>query len=301
MNDFNITTLENPSAPMRPIYRFLLSVIFVVIANIMVAPISFRLLTRHVVVADTIYRCGTAALLAAGFLGFSYVLDHVEIGNWAYIGLPLSGDAVKQTAIGIGIGALLVSIAVGAIAVFGNLHMNMNVSGKALLRLGLVTVLLLGGAMLEELMFRGYPFQRLVESVGAWAAIAFLSILFGAVHLGNPNSGGVLSWGFFNTIVVGALLAYAYLRTRTLWLSFGIHFAWNFFLGVVFGLPVSGLMDFAVVVRSQAHGSTLLTGGAYGIEASMTGAFVILLGYVLVAFVPRPTAIRATPEPSLGI
>ena len=105
-------------------------------------------------------------------------------------------------------------------------------------------LLLLSGALLEEAMFRGYPFQRLVEAVGpVWAVVA-LSALFGAAHLGNPNASGVLSWAFLNTIAIGVLLALAYLRTRTLWLPFGIHFGWNFALGFVFGLPVSGMNTF---------------------------------------------------------
>jgi len=131
-------------------------------------------------------------------------------------------------------------------------------------------------------------FQRLLEAIGPWWSVAVLSAIFGAIHLGNPNAGGIRSWGFFNTIVVGALFAYAYLRTKTLWLPVGMHFGWNFFLGVVYGLPVSGIHDFSVVIKSTAHGSKLLTGGPYGIEASLTGAVVIVIGFVLVAWAPKP-------------
>jgi membrane protease YdiL (CAAX protease family) len=250
--------------------------------------VAFMSLRSHPVLADTIYRWGTSAALIAGFIVFTRLLDRWEGDAWWYIGLPSSRNAVSQTLIGIAIGAVLITVAVAAIGLIGQLSFAASFSSGAIAHQLAVAVLLFGGAMLEELMFRGYPFQRLVESVGSVGAILILSGIFGAIHLGNPNAGGFLSWGFFNTILVGVLFAYAYLRTRTLWLPFGMHFGWNFFLGAVYGLPVSGIRDFSVVVKTTAHGSKLLTGGAYGIEASLTGALVVMLGFVLVAWAPKP-------------
>jgi hypothetical protein len=109
--------------------------------------------------------------------------------------------------------------------------------------------------------------------------VTVASALFAAAHLGNPNASGVLSWAFFNTIAIGVLLAVAYLRTRTLWLPFGIHFGWNFALGFVFGLPVSGLSDFSVLVSGSVRGRQWLTGGSYGLENG--GAVAILLALSL--------------------
>ena len=74
----------------------------------------------------------------------------------------------------------------------------------------------------------------------------------------------------------------AYLRTRALWLPWGFHFAWNATLGLVFGLPVSGLRLFNVVVHTTATGRAWLTGGAYGMEASLPGALVVLVALVIV-------------------
>jgi uncharacterized protein len=277
-----------PPKPIHPIFRFLISVVLVVLANIAVGLMSFVALKQHPTLADTIYRWGTSAVLVAGFIVFARLLDRWSGDPWEYIGLPGNESAGRQALIGVAIGGVLITVAVAIIGVFGQLSFATNFSAAALSHEILIVVLLIGGAMLEELMFRGYPFQRLVEAVGTWGAVLVLSAIFGAIHLGNPNAGGLLSWGFFNTIVVGALFAYAYLRTRTLWLPFGIHFGWNFFLGVVYGLPVSGIRDFSIVVRTTARGSKLLTGGAYGVEASLTGAIVILLGFLLVAWAPKP-------------
>ena len=91
-------------------------------------------------------------------------------------------------------------------------------------------------------------------------------------------------WGF------PALLAAAYLRTRSLWMPWGVHFAWNLTLGLGFGLPVSGLSDFAVAVQGTAQGPEWLTGGSYGIEASLTGTVIILVGLLVLVRLtpPRP-------------
>ena len=283
---------ERPGIPAA--VRFLLAAVLAIIVNSVLPVVCFALFGYHVVLADIAYRWSGSAILLGGFLLFARVLDQVENDPWAYIGLPKERGDIRQSVIGVAIGALLITLAVLVISVKGNLNLQVTASGRAVVRALLVTVLLLGGAVLEELMFRGYPFQRLIEAIGAPGAILVLSAFFGAVHLGNPNAGGLWSWGFFNTLAVGVLFAVAYLRSRTLWLPIGIHFGWNFFLGVVYGLPVSGIKDFSVIVRSTAHGSRLLTGGPYGIEASLTGSIVIVFGIFLVAFLPTSLLSGAT-------
>jgi membrane protease YdiL (CAAX protease family) len=299
---FQQLPVERPK-PIHPIFRFLIAVVLVFLANIAIGLVAFMTLRQHPLLADTVYRWGTSAALIAGFIVFTRLLDRWNGDSWQYIGLPWNRSATKQALIGVAIGGVLITVAVAAIGVMGQLTFSTGFSLAAMSHELLITVLLIGGALLEELMFRGYPFQRLVEAVGSWGAVLVLSGIFAAIHLGNPNAGGVLSWGFFNTIFVGILFAYAYLRTKTLWLPFGIHFGWNFFLGVVYGLPVSGIRDFSVVVRTTARGSKLLTGGAYGIEASLSGAIVILLGFLLVAWAPTPNdSVRAeSQEPELSI
>jgi hypothetical protein len=177
---------------------------------------------------------------------------------------------------------LLIGICVAVVATSGGYQARVTITAHTLRLAVEVSLLLFGGALLEEVMFRGYPFQRLVEAVGPFWAVTMASALFAAAHLGNPNAGGVLSWAFFNTIAIGVLLAVAYLRTRTLWFPFGIHFGWNFALGFVFGLPVSGLSDFSVLVHGSIRGHQWLTGGAYGLENSGAAAILMVLSLLLV-------------------
>ena len=282
---------SNPAplpGPPHPLVRFLLAAILVVLANDVLPAITFRVFAPHPLLADAAYRWLAAAVLIGGFAFFTRVLDLWDGDVWNYLGLPWRGLALRQAWIGFAISSVLITVAVAAIAVFGGLTFELHLTLSTVLHEILVVLLLLGGALLEELAFRGYPFQRLVEAIRPVGAIVVLSIFFGAVHLRNPNAGGVLSLGFFNTILVGVLFAYAYLRTRTLWLPIGMHFGWNLFLGVVYGLPVSGIRDFSIVIRSTAQGRHLLTGGRYGIEASLPGTLVLLLGFLLVAWAPKP-------------
>lgn len=134
----------------------------------------------------------------------------------------------------------------------------------------------------EELSFRGYPFQRLAESLGPAGAVAVFAALFGAAHLGNRAHTWIST---FNTMLVGVTLAVAYLRTRSLWLPIGIHVSWNVIQGYALGFPVSGILLPAALVRPQIHGADWLTGGSYGPEGSLpaTGVIVMATAFLLLS------------------
>jgi hypothetical protein len=184
----------------------------------------------------------------------------------------------------------MICLAVIWIALAGNLDLQVKLTGRTVTVAVVVGMVLATGAMTEELMFRSYPFQRLLEAVGPVAATLLMSVLFGVAHGANPHASRL---ALFNTFAVGVLLCVAYLRTRALWLPWGIHFAWNTTLGMVFGLPVSGLNDFAVIVRARASGPRWVTGGAYGIEASAVGTFMILLGFIPLVLLTRRRQVQA--------
>jgi uncharacterized protein len=145
---------------------------------------------------------------------------------------------------------------------------------------------LLFGAAGEEMLFRGYAFQLLVRSIGPFATILPVSVLFGLAHLGNLNS---TLLGVINTALWGILLGFAYWRTNALWLPIGLHFGWNFTLPL-FGVNLSG---FTMGVTGYAlHWRTgdLVSGGAYGPEGSIlaSGIVVALFFVIQRAFPERP-------------
>jgi membrane protease YdiL (CAAX protease family) len=138
--------------------------------------------------------------------------------------------------------------------------------------------MLAAGSVGEELLFRGYGLQILIASVGPWATILPLGILFGALHLGNPSAtylSSAITAGF------GILFGYAYLRSRDLWLPIGLHFGWNFTLPV-FGVNMSGLRIRVTGYEMSWSAGRLWSGGEYGPEASVLtlGALLLLLFYV---------------------
>jgi len=223
-----------------------------------------------------LFRLVACALTAAGFAFFLRVLDCNYTPLSVALGLPFDLTAGRQWIVGFALGGLFIGADVLCIACFGSLRLHLHLSLPMLLRAAAVAVLLLSGALMEELTFRGYPFQKLTESFGAFWAVIALSAIFGGVHLHNPDAQGWLSWGFFNTLAVGLLFALARIRTGSLWFSFGLHFGWNLFQGAVFGLPVSGLREFSTLVTASVHGSAALTGGGYGPEASATCTMVLV-------------------------
>ncbi|MBC7878033.1 MAG: CPBP family intramembrane metalloprotease [Anaerolineales bacterium] len=130
----------------------------------------------------------------------------------------------------------------------------------------------------EELLSRGYHLQTLASGINMFWGVLISSSLFGIAHLGNPNATWVSAVGIF---FAGVFLAYGYIRTGQLWLSIGLHIGWNFFEGVIFGFPVSGL-DIYRLVRHQVNGPEIWTGGAFGPEAGLIVLPALVIGSALI-------------------
>ena len=134
-------------------------------------------------------------------------------------------------------------------------------------------------ALAEEVAFRGYPFQQLIDAMGPTLATIVFSLVFGALHMFNP---GATRASFMVTVFSSWLLSVAYLRTKALWVCWGWHFAWNASMCLLFGLPVSGITQFSPIIQSDTVGPAWMTGGDYGPEGSVVTAMVILIGIFVV-------------------
>lgn len=131
----------------------------------------------------------------------------------------------------------------------------------------------LGAAVTEELLFRGLALQALEKLFGSWVALAITALLFGFLHLSNP---GATVWSSLAiAIEAGVLLGAAFLWRRSIWLVVGLHFAWNTAVGLL-GIPVSGHPADGLLI-SRPTGPDLLTGGEFGLEASIIPVVVSLL------------------------
>lgn len=134
-------------------------------------------------------------------------------------------------------------------------------------------------ALHEELLFRGFAFQRLFRSTGV-AAVVASSALFALLHIRNNAISGL---ALANIFLAGLLLALLVVLARTLWIAIGLHLWWNVFSGPVLGYAVSGFPPRDTVFVTRALGSLELTGGRFGIEGSVAATAVELVA-VCVAF-----------------
>jgi hypothetical protein len=187
---------------------------------------------------------------------------------------------------GLGIGGIMMVSVGGAEALLGLARFAPNplpASAELAYGSGLFLILLIS-ATNEELVFRGYPFQKLVESLGPPGAVAVGSACFGLAHLGNSHHTWIST---VNTMLVGIPLSIAYLRTRSLWMPVGMHFAWNYVQGFVFGLPVSGFTFTTTLLNAKVHGGGWLTGSAYGPEGGLLCTIAALGAGIFLFFSPR--------------
>lgn len=125
----------------------------------------------------------------------------------------------------------------------------------------------------EETVFRGYIFQTVEGRWGSGAALVTTCLLFGLSHLANPVP-GELPWQkvtgpLLISFEAGLPMAAAYLLTRRLWLPIGIHWAWDYFEGPVYGCPDSGSHDPHTLLHAVLSGPSFITGGPFGPEAGV--------------------------------
>jgi len=234
------------------------------------------------------------ALLGAAVLAESGLLIRaLDRRSFRTIGLWFYPGWWKELACGIGIGAALIGLVVAILVVLGAIrYAGLSGPPKEMLSgFEVAAGILFLAAAFEELAFRGYGFQRLVEAFGALGAVVVFSGLFGLVHLLNP---GATMLSTASTALSGVLLSVAYLKTRALWLPIGLHWAWNFFMGPILSLPISGLDFGPTLLRVQISGATWLTGGAYGPEG---GVVVIVVVLVAIVFLVRTR--RLAPSPAM--
>ena len=210
----------------------------------------------------------------------------------ATLGLPAGPTTAADLVRGAAIGGAFIAAVVGAQLLLGWLRL---VPGSGSLLSWLehiagLAMLLAIAATVEELLFRGYAFQVLAQGFGVTLAVVVGAGLFAALHAGNPEVGPV---ALMNIALAGVLLAAAYVRTRSLWVAIGLHWAWNWLMAAVFDLPVSGLVFDTPGYDLRELGPDLATGGAFGPEG---GLLMTLLMVPLIVWIFSTPWLRASPE-----
>ncbi|HEY0786097.1 MAG TPA: type II CAAX endopeptidase family protein [Acidobacteriaceae bacterium] len=225
---------------------------------------------------DLVSRSMLLFLLLLGFAGMGLVGQH-QRQPLAAMGLVFRPGWRSEFALGSVLGWAGILATVLPVALFGGLLVHFDLSLHQVLFLVVDGVVLAVASLTEEVLFRGYPFQRLIEATGPFFAVVIMALAFAAVHRQNP---GVSTAGMVTTLLAGWLLGLAYLRTRALWVGWGFHFAWNASTCLLFGLPVSGVTLFSPVVTTYTRGPMWLTGAGYGPEGSAV-TLVVMLGLLV--------------------
>jgi membrane protease YdiL (CAAX protease family) len=255
-----------------PIVRLILGFVWllgvVIVAQVLIQPLA-------VANVPVLHLAGGLIVVAVSVLAYIAFVRVVERRSVVELS---TGPAPAELAIGIVVGALLFSATIGFISLLG--YYRIIGVNDWLVAVPIFANSLVSGAF-EEILFRGLLFRITQESLGTWLALLISALIFGLLHLLNPNATLVAALAV--ALEAGVMLAAAYVLTGRLWLSMGIHFAWNFTQGGIFGAAVSGQASTGLF-RSVLQGPVLLTGGDFGAEASAVAVVVCgLFGAYLLA------------------
>lgn len=207
-------------------------------------------------------------VICAAGLGLYGVVVWLAEGRWPEE-LNLR-QAPAELAIGLAIGAAMLSLAVGGLYLLGVYE----ISGpRASSAWGTIAMAVESGFM-EELIMRAIILRLLMRAFGIWPALVVQAALFGALHLANPNATPTAAAAI--AVEAGLMLAGFYLLTGRLWMAIGVHAAWNFTQGWVWGASVSGIpvVESWLVSKPKPGAPEFLSGGAFGPEASLPAMVV---------------------------
>ena len=209
------------------------------------------------------------AISAAPLSLLGYWLLVRLIGGRPVIELGGRGAALREFSVGLAMGALLMCTVIAVLALLGSYHV-VDVGWNTGILAGLGAGILAG--FTEEILVRGVMLRLIEGWLGTWWALAITAAFFGAAHLGNPQA--TVFGAVAIALEAGILLGACYLLTRRLWLAIGLHAAWNFVQGGIFGSDISGTGSGRGLIEARFTGPDLLTGGAMGIEASVVAVIV---------------------------
>lgn len=202
------------------------------------------------------------------------------------LGASFTRGWFTHLASGLAVGAVTFLFAIMIVVASGSMSFSFNAAsaGQAIAMTLLTTFVIFAvGAASEEALFRGYLLQTFARSDLKWFGVAMTSVLFAFAHNQNPGANPL---ALANTLLAGVWFAVAYFKTRDLWFPFGIHLAWNWLQGPVFGITVSGITGFAPdpLLRANDVGPAWLTGANYGIEGGVACTVALILSIAGIIF-----------------
>lgn len=276
---------SEPNTPAdSPVWRFIhhpmtllvLSVPMIIACAFLYGTINHAMGAKSNDAAGLLSACIGAGIFCGAYWAFVRFVERRPVDEFALRLGP------KEFAIGFAIGLALLSVVVGVIAALGSYRI-IGTNSASVLPLALSMGIFPGFS--EEIAIRGLFFRLFERWLGSWAALALSAAFFGAGHLANPGATWIAAVGI--AFEAGIMLAAVYMITRRLWIAVGLHAAWNFAEGGIYGTPVSGL-NVNGLLRPWIGGSDLVTGGAFGPEASLPAmAVATTIGVVFLVIAHR--------------
>ena len=256
-----------------PLTRIILGLIFIGVGSLMVVLPSSILLGLAVTASPSTFRENVAVGVLLLIMLLSYALYVRVVERRA--ASELAFGHLWEVLVGLLIGTAIFSLIIGILWLLGVYRVTGSNVWTAMF--GAVWIGIFPGIS-EELMFRGVLHRILEESLGTWIALLIVSLFFGFSHISNP--GATIFSSVAIALEAGLMLGMAYTLTRRLWLPMGLHAAWNFVQGGVYGVNVSGVTT-PSWLNSTPSGPELLSGGSFGAEASLVSV-VLCLGLFLI-------------------
>lgn len=263
-----------------PLTRMFIALLLVVLATIISGAIGS--LMRTVIQDSWLLELIMSIVLIVLAFGF-YAIMAKAVERRPYLEMAGPG-AVKELLWGVGLGIVLISTVVGLMWLTGHLKV---VGTNPVSAIWTMFPALLIAGFIEELLIRGIVFKYTEEFLGTWIAIVIQALMFGFMHA--ANDGATLWSNIAISVEAGILLAAVFMLTRRLWAAIGLHFAWNFVQGPIYGVAVSG-HDITGLLEVEIQGNELLSGGAFGAEASIFAVVICTLTglYFLYRAAQRP-------------
>jgi membrane protease YdiL (CAAX protease family) len=262
--------------------RFVLALLYYFLARVMAQHGARGLVAEDW--APLVEQAMFAFLLLLGYAAFGFVLDR-QLKPLSEQGLSLRTGWLGELGLGLAFGWAAAVVCVLVVVLFGGLALHFSFNSVAFGWLIADAAYFALATLAVQVAFRGYPFQSAIGAIGDLPATLIMAVLYGILRAKLPGASNA-SMGV--SIMLGLLLGMAYLRTRSLWVPWGLHFGWVASRALVFGLPISGVSKHSPVVQGDPLGSFTLAGANFGLDGSWLAFFILLLA--------MPFLYRATRE-----
>jgi membrane protease YdiL (CAAX protease family) len=271
-------TQANPLGRIRAYFEFIIAILYFLVAKLLAHQFTRQFASEQwLPLAE---QAVLAALLILGYSALGFVLDR-QMHPLSEQGWPRRSGWPGEAGLGLATGWTLAVICVLPLTVLGGIAIRLSGSASAWGWLFADAAFFAIAALVEEFAFRGYAFQRFSHALGGLGAALAFSTFYAILQAVQPVARSSAS--VCVSLVFGLLLSTAYLRTRALWLSWGINFAWKASSALLFGLAVSGDNSHSPVVQGDPMGPFWVTGGGYGIDGTWI-TFCVLAVAIPVVF-----------------